>query len=150
MNRHIQTVFCDDIRHELGGKLSFIGVYSGHLFVSTFPVTLPKLCLALTAITPTTQPFQKLDLRILKDDEVLAEGSLDEAMLSCIADATAVLDGDENGEENRVQVLNSLFVFSPFQIDAPCRLRVRAVTESGELKGLSLMIAEAPSDASTV
>ena len=150
MNRHIQTVFCDDIRHELGGKLSFIGVYTGHLFVSAFPVTLPKLCLALTAITPATQPFQKLDLRILKDDEVLAEGSLDEAMLSGIADAAAVLDGDENGKENRVQVLNSLFVFSPFQIDAPCRLRVRAVTESGELKGLSLMIAEVPSDASMV
>jgi hypothetical protein len=29
MNRQVQTVFCDDIRHELGGKLSYIGVYSG-------------------------------------------------------------------------------------------------------------------------
>ncbi len=149
MNRHIQTVFCDDIRHELGGKLSFIGVYTGHLFVSTFPVTLPKLCLALTAITPAAQPFQKLDLRILKDDEVLAEASLDEAMLSGIANAAADLDSEGDGKKSGVQVLNSLFVFSPFQIDAPCRLRIRAITESGELKGLPLMIAEALSDAST-
>lgn len=146
MNRHIQTVFCDDIRHELGGKLSFIGVYTGHLFVRAFPVTLPKLCLALTAITPATEPFQKLDLRILKDDEILAEGSLDEAMLSEIAGATAESDGSEDSKKNRVQVLNSLFIFSPFQIDAPCRLRVRALTESGELKGLALMIAEAPAE----
>ena len=145
MNRHIQTIFCDDIRHELGGKLSFIGVYTGHLFVRTFPVTLPKLCLALTAITPSSQPFQKLELRILKDDEVLAEGSLDESMLGTVADATGEAD-DSDGKESRVQVLNSLFVFSPFQIDAPCRLRVRAVTESEELKGLSLMIAEGLAD----
>ncbi|MBV2234499.1 MAG: hypothetical protein KUL75_03030 [Sterolibacterium sp.] len=145
MNRHIQTIFCDDIRHELGGKLSFIGVYTGHLFVRAFPVTLPKLCLALTAITPASQPFQKLDLRILKDEEILAEGSLDESMLSNVAAAAGEADGPD-GKENRVQVLNSLFVFSPFQIDAPCRLRVRAVTESGELKGLSLMIAEGPVD----
>ena len=145
MNRHIQTIFCDDIRHELGGKLSFIGVYTGHLFVRTFPVTLPKLCLALTAITPSSQPFQKLELRILKDDEVLAEGSLDESMLGTVADATGEADGSD-GKESRVQVLNSLFVFSPFQIDAPCRLRVRAVTESEELKGLSLMITEGLAD----
>jgi hypothetical protein len=40
MDRHIQTVFCDDIRHEVGGKHSYIGVYSGKLFVPTFPATL--------------------------------------------------------------------------------------------------------------
>jgi hypothetical protein len=78
MNRHVQTIFCDDIRHELGGKLSYIGVYSGHLFVPAFPVILPKLCLALSVITPASQPFRKLELRIFKDDEQLAEGVLDE------------------------------------------------------------------------
>lgn len=142
MNRHVQTIFCDDIRHELGGKLSYIGVYSGHLFVPGFPVTLPKLCLALSVITPASQPFKKLELRIFKDDELLAEGILDEAILSEIIEATA----EENGIsaiEERVQVLNSLFVFSPFQIDGPCRLRVRAVTKSEELKGLALSVSQA-------
>jgi hypothetical protein len=38
MERHLQTIFCDDIRHELGGKLSYIGVYSGRLIVPDFPV----------------------------------------------------------------------------------------------------------------
>lgn len=142
MNRHVQTIFCDDIRHELGGKLSYIGVYSGHLFVPAFPVTLPKLCLALSVITPASQPFRKLELRIFKDDEQLAEGVLDEAQLSEVIEATAEESGNSATEE-RVQVLNSLFVFSPFQIDGPCRLRVRAVTESEELKGLALSIAQA-------
>lgn len=142
MNRHVQTIFCDDIRHEVGGKLSYIGVYSGHLFVPSFPVTLPKLCLALSVLTPASQPFQKLELRIFKDDEQIAEGILDKAQLSEIIEATAEGNGNLAVEE-RVQVLNSLFMFSPFQIDGPCRLRVRAVTESEELKGLALSIAQA-------
>jgi hypothetical protein len=145
MNRHVQTIFCDDIRHELGGKLSYIGVYSGHLFVPTFPVTLPKLCLSLSVITPASQPFQKLELRIFKDDEQIAEGILEEVQLSEIIEATAEGNGNFATEE-RVQVLNSLFMFSPFQIDGPCRLRVRAVTESEELKGLALSVAQATAD----
>lgn len=42
------TIFCDDIRHELGGKITFVGVYTNYLFISgTLPVTLPKLCLGI-------------------------------------------------------------------------------------------------------
>jgi hypothetical protein len=43
------TVFCDDIRQELGGKVSFIGAYSGTLIVHTpFPIALPRFGLAVT------------------------------------------------------------------------------------------------------
>src|SRR4030095_11746465 len=43
------TIFCDDIRQEVGGKFSYIGVYSGQMIIhGTCPVTLPKLCLAIT------------------------------------------------------------------------------------------------------
>jgi hypothetical protein len=42
------TLFCDDIRAEIGAKTSFIGVYRGVLFVhSQFPVTLPKFGFAI-------------------------------------------------------------------------------------------------------
>ncbi len=74
MERHLQTIFCDDIRHELGGKLSCIGVYSGRLIVPDFPVALPKLCVAVCALTSAERPFGDLVLRVLKDDEVLTEG----------------------------------------------------------------------------
>src|SRR5215510_2198310 len=36
------TIFCDDIRHENGGKTSYIGVYRGSLYIpAEFPITLP-------------------------------------------------------------------------------------------------------------
>lgn len=37
------TIFCDDIRLEAGGKLTYVGVYAGVLRMhGEFPVTLPK------------------------------------------------------------------------------------------------------------
>jgi hypothetical protein len=45
------TIFCDDIRHELGGKTSYIGCYSGTIFLhQSFPFTFPKFCFAISIL----------------------------------------------------------------------------------------------------
>ena len=134
MDRHIQTIFCDDVRHELGGKLSYMGVYNGVLFVPAFPVTLPKLCLVINVLTPAEKPFAKLVLRVLTNEEVLIEEDFDETQYTV----------REN--EDRLLIFPSIFVFSPCQLDGPCILRVRAETEEGELKGPGLIIGQAPAE----
>lgn len=144
MNRHVLTIFCDDIRHEVGGKFSYIGVYSGQMFVPSFPITLPKLCLAMSVITSTDMPFRKLAMRILKDDAPLAEAALDDTQLANVVEAFADVPEDERKE--RVQLLQSMFVFSPFQLEGPCTLKVRIETESGELRGVGLRIGQAPAE----
>ncbi|NMG16963.1 DUF6941 family protein [Aromatoleum bremense] len=140
MQRHIQTIFCDDIRHELGGKVSFIGVYSARLIVPAFPVTLPKLCVAVNAVTPAAQPFERLTLRVLKDDELLFEAVFDEKQLAETVESA--VDENQNHHDS-VLALGAHVVMSPFQIGGPCRLRVRAETEEGELRGLSLIVEQA-------
>src|SRR3990172_3366402 len=136
MNRHVFTIFCDDIRQEIGGKLSYIGVYGGQMFVPSFPITLPKLCLAMSMITPVDTPFRKLAMRILKDDTQLAEGVLDETQLAGAVEASTDVPADER--KDRILTLQSMFVFSPFQLEGPCTLKVRVETESGELRGVGL------------
>ena len=43
------TVFCDDIRYELDGKVSFMGVYQSVMFVQEeFPFVLPKFGMTFT------------------------------------------------------------------------------------------------------
>jgi hypothetical protein len=143
MERHIQTIFCDDIRHELGGKLSYIGVYSGRLFLPTFPLTLPKLCLAIHILTPANKPFTKLNLRIMKDEDVLFEACLDNNQLS---EAIEVISDNEVDIKDRVLSLQSVIIFSPFILENPCTLRVLAETEDGELRGAGLKIEQASSD----
>ena len=42
------VIFCDDIRHELNGKITFVGVYSNIMYINgTLPVTLPKVCMGI-------------------------------------------------------------------------------------------------------
>ena len=71
MDRYLQTIWCDDIRHEMSGKISYIGVYSSILFVPSFPITLPKLCVSIMLATSVAKPFEKLNIRILRDDDSL-------------------------------------------------------------------------------
>lgn len=41
---HVFTLLCDDIRQEMGGKTSLMGLYDAHVVVPQLPFTLPKLC----------------------------------------------------------------------------------------------------------
>ena len=43
------TIFCDDIRHEIDGKTTYVGVYKGVMYVhGELPITVPKLCFAVS------------------------------------------------------------------------------------------------------
>lgn len=134
MNRNIQTIFCDDIRHEIEGKISYIGVYNGTLFLPEFPATLPKLCLSIIALTSPKQPFLKLKLRVLHDDTEIFTGELDENQLSEITG-----DSSANGADDWLS-LHSFVVFSPFSIETSGKIRVIVETEQGDLLGQCLKI----------
>ncbi len=54
IDRFVSSQFCDDVRHEIGGKYSLIGCYGGYLQVSPIPSVLPKLCAFLKAYTSVT------------------------------------------------------------------------------------------------
>ncbi len=42
------AIICDDIREEIGRKLSYIGIYGKDILVSKIPYTFPKLCFAIS------------------------------------------------------------------------------------------------------
>ena len=142
IERHVQTIFCDDIRHEVSNKLSYIGAYSGELYVQSLPVSLPKLCLAIKVITPKEKPLDSLTLRVLKDDEVLQEIVVDEDQLAKAVDS--LNSSRDDGQLQRVQMAQFLLVFSPMQLNEPCTLRVRVRVGDEELRGLGLEINQIP------
>jgi len=135
MSRNIQTIFCDDIRHEIDGKTSYNGVYNGVMFLSGLPATLPKLCLSISVLTLSDKPFSRLKLRVLHDDIEMFMGELDENQLAEITGNTTA-----NGSDNAWLSLQSFVVFSPFTIEAPGKIRVLVETEDGELVGPGLRI----------
>ncbi|VAX00378.1 hypothetical protein MNBD_GAMMA20-459 [hydrothermal vent metagenome] len=142
IGRHIQTIFCDDIRHEVSGKVSYIGVYSSELIVPSLPVILPKLCLSVKVVTPADRPLGALTMRVFKNEEVLQEIGIDEEQLNA---ASELSDGmAEKEKKERVLSAQFMLVFSPIQFEERCVLRVRVQTEDEELQGIALRIVQAP------
>ena len=141
IERHVQTIFCDDIRHEISGKISYIGVYSNDLIVPSLPVTLPKLCLSVKVVTPADKPLESLTLRILKNEEVLQEIFVEEEQLNTASESSEYMTDEERQE--RVQSAQFMLVFSPIQFEERCVLKVRVQTEDEELQGIGLRIEQA-------
>lgn len=141
MNRHIQAIFCDDIRHEVGNKVSYMGVYNGQLFVPQFPVVLPKLVVVTSVITSVDEPFEQLAVRLFKDDDVLVEAKLEDEQL-----AIPIPMQDDYGLPFSAHTYQTAFILSPLLIDAPCILRVRAETEMEEIYSIGLRVQQLPTD----
>lgn len=137
--RHVEVIYCDDIRHEVSNKLSFVGVYTGDLLAPQFPYTVPKLCLYISVLTPAEKPFQRLKLRVFKDEESLLEAEGPKEL-------TAVPErGPDTGNpQERLFAAHFELHAANLLLAAPCNIRVRVETESEELRARALRVALAP------
>jgi len=75
------TLLCDDIRQEMGGKLSFIGVYSKDIIFREIPTIYPKLCLGIV-IEGVKDVFAdvKAVLKIPESDDIVMKLKAPEKM----------------------------------------------------------------------
>jgi hypothetical protein len=62
--KSIKTILCDDVRHEVGGKISLMGIYSKDIVVNKVPVILPFINLVVM-FENITEKFEKLFVTIV-------------------------------------------------------------------------------------
>lgn len=135
-DRFITAIFCDDIRHEVGSKLSYMGCYQGEIIVQITPVVMPKLCVSVSVSTPKKRPFKSLVIRVIQDDDVeLARMDIPKEDIQGITGSSQISDKTST----RIS-LNTVIVFSPFVIEKPNMLRLVATTEEGEITGPRVLI----------
>lgn len=132
-DRLMTAIFCDDIRHEIGNKLSFMGCYQGELIVPSMPFVLSKLCIYASALTLSKNPFKTLTFRIVQDDEI------ELARLDIPADVLEQPTDIQDATATR-KTVSTAIVFAPFFIEKPSSLRLLAITEEGEIAGPRLLI----------
>lgn len=142
--RCVQTIFCDDIRQEVSGKISYIGVYAKELYVNRFPAILPKLCLDIKVITPSDKPADSFVLYILKDEDVLQEITLTEEDIANGFNLSEHNNKLPEELEKIALVTGVQIIFSPLQLDEPCRLRVKVRINGEDIFGLGLIVAQLP------
>lgn len=127
------VVFCDDIREEIGGKLTYVGVYRNALVISALaPVTLPQLCAAVSLrIEPPAGPLSVI-LRILRSD---SDEALFEAQVE-LEELIAPLHPSPFSDANSVPFFELFFpVRMPsLIIKQDCAIKVRAYIGDDEIR----------------
>jgi hypothetical protein len=68
--RVAHCIFCDDIRYEMGNKMSLMGMYSGDILLpSPPPAILPKLAFAVWVISDIDDPPAHIAISVLMPDK---------------------------------------------------------------------------------
>lgn len=125
------AIFCDDIRDEIGGKKSYIGVYSLAMFIhDPFPVVVPKFGIAISIFQKRSifNPNATLLVFLPGDEETpsytieIEENAPGESLKQ--VDATA----DELREPSRLVRMNAGFVLTPLSLKAEGSIRIRVLT----------------------
>jgi len=132
-SRYLEVIYCDDIREEVGNKFSYMGVYSGELTVPNAPVLLSKLCVVAKVITDIDHPFESLEVRI-----VMGQGDDETEILSTGSISLPAEMPKQHDDSNRLMA-QMTFMLTPFQINKETILRVKAITESEELRGTTAL-----------
>lgn len=130
--RSIGGVFCDDVRQEVTGKLTLVGCYTDSMVVPRFPATIPRLCVLARIITPATEPFNEVKVRILQDDETLVDVDIPAGDYEVEVKAPQ--------EEGAMHVLHAQFALGPLEFTKASALRVRAMLDGKEVRGLAIRV----------
>ena len=114
------TVFCDDIRREIGGKLTYVGIYTNLMLVNgTFPYILPKFGFGMYIFEKLENYCDKITLRIYLPGDKSGNPSIEAEMPA---------DQVSNPHPSSVyRVSSSHLVFSPVLLKEPGIIRVRAL-----------------------
>jgi hypothetical protein len=136
------TIFCDDIRTEVGNKPSLMGIYTGRLVVfSDFPFQLPKLCLWIRYEEPVDAVWHPLTVQVYvpgKEEAIFTfEYPLKDARAAVAAPPTPF--GPPRDSE-RLHIFYIPLALSPFVIDQEGWIRVRGHYDSEVLRLGSLAV----------
>lgn len=148
--RYMDVLYCDDIRREEGQKLSLMGVYGSELIAPSFPLELPKFCLAIRLVLPPGEVVEELRIVIYKGSEEIASLHPDPQLMAKADDLTN--DGPGWGSASaapdeapvRVKTIQVHAVFSPFLVEEETTIRVHAHGCGDVVRGQGLRVVMAP------
>lgn len=135
----ISAIYCDDIRSEVGSKVSLMGVYNSELLVKEFPLALPKFFIQANARMSLDSQAEDLKFQVLLGDDVVSELSLPEGYLQ---ETRAELAKTNTSADSWLGV-GVTFQFQGLSVATPGKIKVQAVIDDKIIKGNALRIKEA-------
>ncbi|TXI12537.1 MAG: hypothetical protein E6Q68_03655 [Polynucleobacter sp.] len=134
IHRHVEVMYCDDVRQEIGHKISLMGIYGSDLVVNSVPTVIEKLCLSVRVLTPINEPFKKIEIFVSQGEEDKQKDLVATGPLDLPPSDQFLIDG------SKMFVVQTFCVLSPFNVEEETVLKVRVKTEREELRGVGLRI----------
>ena len=134
----METIYCDDVRSEVGNKLSFMGIYGSNILLNDFPAVLAKLCAVMSLHLPEDTQAETATFFLCKDDEEIGRST---ALISDVRKAAA--QALESDEERRMTI-RFIAQIAPLQFEQPCRLKARVEIDGETIRGGSLVVERMP------
>lgn len=136
--RFAYGLFCDDIRLEVGNKVTIVGVYSSDMFLQEIPTFLPRLAVSIFAVTPFDQPVKVAQISVQRGDDVILQAE------STIEQAPAAPPSTEGHDAVTRGTLAWHLPLPPMTIGSPCTLRAVVNLDGVEYIAAKLRIGVTP------
>lgn len=134
------VTFCDDVRQEVGNKLSIMGIYGANLIVPSYPTVLPKLCCVFNVRVPASAVPRQVVFKLLRGDEVIFEAEMSHA-----DNESTLVQCPPGLEESHAFTFGNVAQFLSFPVTEQALLKARALLDGKELRGGSLeLMASSP------
>jgi hypothetical protein len=138
MTRFAHAVYCDDIRNEVNGKHSLMGIFGNLMYLGAFPAMLPKLCAVITACTTIDRPFDSITFTGTMDGTVVFEMGLDKDQIEQTRKGGGLIEGPKGFE------VKAMIVMSPLHIAGPTKLEITVLADGEKIPCNGLQISQAP------
>jgi len=135
------SVFClyaDDVRHEVNGKVSYIGTYMGELnaILPVLPGNLARLAVSAFITVPIERKFNKGNIEVLWDETILQRIDFDSEQSSVFSSSKENADTDNaNGH-----IINALLVIEPMQLSGDGKVLVKVTLDDEVVMGNALKV----------
>lgn len=138
MSRYAYTTFCDDIRHEVNGKVSLMGTFGGALFIPVAPALIPKLCCIISVHSDIDAPISQLKVTGSFLGKTIFSSEVDDAGLK---EMYAAAPPVENRKSFTAQLMIAL---APFSMESFGKIDIEILADGEILECAGLQISKAP------
>ncbi|WP_145306133.1 MULTISPECIES: hypothetical protein [unclassified Pseudomonas] len=139
MTRYAHATYCDDIRQEVGGKITLVGIYSGQCLVPMIPCTLPKLCLALYVSASRSKPVSSLSVSGVFAGTEVVNMVLDSNHINEI-----MAPSNAQNPDAKQMMLVLMATMAPFNVIVPGKLTLTVTADGEDIFCEGLNISTAP------
>lgn len=137
--RCVVAQFCDDIRYEVGNKVTLVGLYNASLFLQEFPALIPRLGINLIVETPIEDIISSVVLKIERGEEIIFQSTV------TIPPRVSFDEVLQNGhDEITRRTFGMQISLPPITVMSPCMLRVVVVLDGVESIAGKLRISATP------